>query len=76
MAVFKEFYSQGKFRKSFNATFVYLILKKAGVVEINDFHPINLVGRVYKIISKVLANRLKWEFGEDCVKFSRCVYQG
>jgi hypothetical protein len=42
MAVFKEFYSRGKFGKSFNATFVSLIWKKAGVVEINDFHPINL----------------------------------
>jgi hypothetical protein len=51
MAVFKEFHSRGKFEKSFNATFVSLIPKKAGAVEIKVLHPISLVGCVYKIIS-------------------------
>jgi hypothetical protein len=49
MAVFKDFHSLGKFKKSFNATFVSF-LKKAGAVEIKDFCPISLVGGVYKII--------------------------
>ena len=54
MEVFKEFYSRGKFEKSFNATtFVSLI---HGVYKIIS---ISLVGGVYKIISKVLANMLK-----------------
>jgi hypothetical protein len=57
--VFKEFHLQGKFEKSINATFISLIPKKVGVVDIKDFHPISLVGGVYKIISKVLANKLK-----------------
>jgi hypothetical protein len=35
-----------------------LILKKPGVVDIKDFRPISLVGGVYKIVAKVLANRL------------------
>lgn len=48
---FKEFHSLGKFQKSFNATFVSLIPKKAGAVEIKDFRSISLVGDVYKIIS-------------------------
>jgi hypothetical protein len=64
LVVFKEFHSQRKFEKSFNATFVSLIPKKAGVVDIKDFHPISLVGGVYKIISKVLANRLKSVLGK------------
>lgn len=64
MVVFKEFHSRGKFEKSFNTTFVSLIPKKAGVVEIKDFHPINLVGGVSKIISKALANRLKSVLGK------------
>jgi hypothetical protein len=34
MAVFKEFHSRGKFEKSFNSTFMSLILKKAGAMEI------------------------------------------
>jgi hypothetical protein len=33
MKVFKEFHGQGKFDKSFNATFVSLFPKKADVVD-------------------------------------------
>jgi hypothetical protein len=63
MAVFNEFHSRGKFEKSFNATFVSIILKKDGAVEIKDFHPISLVGGgVQK--SKVLANTLKLVLGK------------
>jgi tripartite-type tricarboxylate transporter receptor subunit TctC len=36
--------------KSINSTFVSLIPKKAGVVDIKDFRPISLVRSVYKII--------------------------
>ena len=35
-----------------------LIPKKANAVEVKDFRPISLVGSVYKILAKVLANRL------------------
>jgi tripartite-type tricarboxylate transporter receptor subunit TctC len=52
MAVFKEFHGSGKFEKSINATFVALIPKKVGAVEIKDFCPISLVSGVYKIILK------------------------
>jgi hypothetical protein len=34
-------------------------MKKSRVVDIKDFQPISLVGGVYKIVAKVLANRLK-----------------
>jgi hypothetical protein len=64
MAVFKEFHESGKFEKSFNATFVALIPKKAGAVEIRDFRPISLVSGLYKIISKVLACRLNLVLGK------------
>ncbi|XP_059288373.1 uncharacterized protein LOC132041681 [Lycium ferocissimum] len=46
-------------KKSFNATFVALIPKKVGATELRDFRPISLITGVYKIISKVLAERLK-----------------
>lgn len=41
-----------------NATFIALIPKKPGIVEIKDYHLISLVSGIYKILSKVLANRL------------------
>ncbi|KAL0010801.1 hypothetical protein SO802_005909 [Lithocarpus litseifolius] len=59
LAVFKEFYHHGKFEKSLNATFIALIPKKNDASNIRDFRPISLVGSLYKILSKVLANRLK-----------------
>jgi hypothetical protein len=59
MAVFKDFHTKGRFQKSFNATFIALIPKKARAEELKDYRPISLVGIVYKLISKVLANRKK-----------------
>ena len=58
MVVCQEFYEQGFFEKSLNATFICLIPKKPRAIEWKDFRPISLVGSVYKIIAKVLANRL------------------
>ncbi len=55
---FFKFYEYGLFVCSLNATFLSLILKKANAVEVKDFRPISLVGSVYKILAKVLANRL------------------
>ena len=59
MAVFQNFHTQVMFQKSLNASFLALIPKKVNAVEIKDFRPISLVGGIYKIISKVLANRLQ-----------------
>jgi hypothetical protein len=59
MVVFSEFHNSRQFEKSFNATFVSLIPKKANVVDVKDFRPISLVGGVYKLISRVLANKFK-----------------
>jgi len=62
--VLKEFQNSGKFEKNLNATFVSLIPKKAVVMELKDFRPISLIGGMYKIISKVLTNRLKSVLGK------------
>ena len=59
LAVFEEFYLHSKFEKSLNATFLALVPKKNGASNIQDFRPISLAGSVYKILAKVLANRLK-----------------
>lgn len=58
MKVFHEFYERKKFEKSLNATFIALIPKRVGASELKEFRPISLVSSVYKIISKVLANRM------------------
>ena len=59
MEVIRYFHARGTFATSLNATFLTLIPKKPEAVEVKDFRPISLVGGVYKIVSKVLANRLK-----------------
>ena len=59
MAVFKHFHRYSVFERSLNASFLSLIPKKANAVNIKDFRPISLVGSVYKLLSKVLANRLR-----------------
>lgn len=42
---------------------VALIPKKAGAIELTDFRKLSLVGSVYKILAKVLANHLKGVLG-------------
>lgn len=58
MLVFQKFFTYGKFEKSLNATFIALVPEKAGAIKVQDYRPISLVGSVYKILSKVLANRM------------------
>ena len=53
------FYANGRFPKGCNASFIALIPKKADPQALNDYRPISLIGCVYKIVSKMLANRLK-----------------
>ncbi|RVW20241.1 hypothetical protein CK203_110273 [Vitis vinifera] len=59
LEMFKEFHEQGFFLKSLNNTFLVLIPKKGGAADLGDFRPISLLGGLYKLMAKVLANRLK-----------------
>jgi hypothetical protein len=59
MGVFQDFYTHNKFVKSINASFLALIPKKFGAMDLKDFRLISLVSGVYKIIAKVIANRLR-----------------
>lgn len=59
MNVLYDFHSIGKFERSIDTTFITLILKKFGAIDIKDFQPISLVSGVCKIATKVLANMLK-----------------
>ena len=40
-----------------------LLPKKGGVEDLGDFRPISLLGGLYKLLAKVLANRLKKVIG-------------
>ena len=64
LGFFKEFFDLGQFERSLNATFLVLIPKKGGSDDLKDFRPISLVGSLYKLLAKVLANRLKRVVGK------------
>lgn len=49
----------GRVLKAFNATFLTLIPKEQGENTLDKFHPISLCNVILKIITKVLANKLK-----------------
>ena len=64
LGFFKKFHEQSIFVKNLNATFLVPIPKKLNVVEFKDLRSINLVGGLYKILTKVLANRIKRVMGK------------
>ncbi|GKA41648.1 RNA-directed DNA polymerase, eukaryota, reverse transcriptase zinc-binding domain protein [Tanacetum coccineum] len=53
-----EFFSSGKFPPGCNSTFIALIPKIHDAKIIKNFLPISLIGSIYKILAKILANRL------------------
>ncbi|GJT49752.1 RNA-directed DNA polymerase, eukaryota [Tanacetum coccineum] len=58
VAAVTEFFSSGKFPPGCNSTFIALIPKIHDAKIIKDFRPISLIVSIYKIIAKILANRL------------------
>ncbi|XP_077249006.1 uncharacterized protein LOC143888448 [Tasmannia lanceolata] len=56
---FKEFHEGLHLDKGTGATFITLIPKKEGASKITDFRPISLIGCLYKVLAKVLADRIK-----------------
>ena len=58
-----EFHRNGKLTKGINNTFITLIPKVDNPQRLNDFRPISLVGSMYKILAKILANRLRLVIG-------------
>ena len=59
MKFFNEFFERGRFVRSLNSTFLVLIPKYKGAEDLKDLRSISLVGSLYKLLAKVLANRLK-----------------
>ncbi|GKE34937.1 RNA-directed DNA polymerase, eukaryota, partial [Tanacetum coccineum] len=54
----EHFFDKGSFPKGCNLSFIALILKVTDAKFVTDFRPISLIGCVYKVVTKVLANRL------------------
>jgi len=54
-----EFHVNGSFPKGCNASFIVLIPKVTNPQSLDEYKPISLIGCMYKIVAKLLANRLK-----------------
>ncbi|XP_045797575.1 uncharacterized protein LOC123891718 [Trifolium pratense] len=63
MRFLSDFHRNGRLTKGINSTFIALIPKTDSPQRLNDFRPISLVGSLYKILAKVLANRLRQVIG-------------
>ena len=59
LKVFRESQSSGKVLSSLNSTFIALIPKKQSPLNFGDFRPIPCCNLIYKIISKIIAQRIK-----------------
>lgn len=58
------FYDKGEISRGCNASFVTLIPKVENPVGLSEFRPISLIGSYYKVLSKILAKRLKKVIGK------------
>ncbi|KAJ9707046.1 hypothetical protein PVL29_002163 [Vitis rotundifolia] len=57
--VFAEFHRSGIINQSTNASFIVLLPKKSLTKKISDFRSISLITSLYKVIAKVLSERLR-----------------
>lgn len=53
------FFESGILPKAINTTWVTLIPKLEGAAKVSKYRPISMVGSIYKVISKVMALRLR-----------------
>jgi len=59
MRIISDSQRNGRLTKGINCTFNALIPKIDSPHWLNDFRPNSLVGRLYKVLAKLLANRLR-----------------
>ncbi|GLU22472.1 hypothetical protein SLE2022_385450 [Rubroshorea leprosula] len=55
----KEFHQNARLVKGINSSYITLVPKKKNPTSLKEFRPICTIGSMYKILAKVLANRLK-----------------
>ncbi|GKB66485.1 hypothetical protein Tco_0927897 [Tanacetum coccineum] len=61
---YREFFISVVIPSGCNSSFIALIPKKHDAKFVKDYRPISLIGCFYKIVSKILANRLKMVISE------------
>ena len=59
----REFFQSASFPKGCNSSFIALIPKVGNASFVSDFRPISLIGCQYKIVGKLLADRLSKVIG-------------
>ena len=59
MRLFEEFHRNGKLNACIQENFICLIQKKEDAIHVRDFRLISLTTITYKVVAKVLADRLK-----------------
>ncbi|GJR65771.1 RNA-directed DNA polymerase, eukaryota [Tanacetum coccineum] len=64
VAAVKHFFQSGSIPKCCNSSFIALIPKSPNAKMVKEFRPISLIGSLYKIIAKILANRLVLVLGD------------
>lgn len=69
----EEFYVNAHIPKGCNPSFIALIPKVSDPKVVTDFRPISLIGCQYKIIGKLLANRISMVIGE-CVRSEQTAF--
>ena len=62
--------------KSINVSFLVLVPKKGGAKDLKDFRPISLVGSIYKLLAKMLVNRLKKVVGKVISRSQNAFVEG
>ncbi|CAH8280760.1 unnamed protein product, partial [Arabidopsis lyrata] len=73
VAAVQEFFRNGRLLKDFNTTKIALIPKFPEACKLGDYRPISCCNLVYKIISKIIANRLK-PILQECVSLNQAAF--
>ncbi|KAK9063215.1 hypothetical protein SSX86_017085 [Deinandra increscens subsp. villosa] len=62
--IMKEFHDKGVINQGCGSSFITLIPKVKSPMGLKDYRPITLIGMISKVISKILANRIKRVMGK------------
>lgn len=69
----KEFFSNGRLLRELNTTAIALIPKQPKVCTLGDYRPISCCNLIYKVISKIIALRLK-PILQDCISPNQAAF--